>query len=289
MQIFNNDQLHLINKGVMYQNVLKTQIQEALQNNPFNENYIISSLPGLGKSHETAEAIKQMAEPPLLIEGNAGIIGLTLDIATQLYLANGRPMHVVLDDCDVLFEDKNTNITKKMFDQSRVLKYGKNWRRGFAGMTTDLQWEALESFARDDRAGLEIPTDNITFLVLTNRYLHTINDVDGMDAGSKKHSQATDLYAIRRRVEYKSIEMTDIELWGYVANVVLNSNICEKAIKFNRTITDAEKHQMLEWMFYNWSRATERNLSLAEKMSKDLMRYPNNYKDIWAQNYLQVK
>ncbi len=287
--MFDNDQLHLINKGQMHQSVLKAQIAEALQNNPFNENYIISSLPGLGKSYEAKEAIDQMSDPPLLIEGDAGIIGLTVDIATHRYLAGGRHTYAVLDDCDVLFEDKNTNITKKMFDQSRVLKYGKNWRRGFAGMTTDIQWEALESFARDDRAGLEIPTDNITFLMLTNRYLHTINDVEGYEAGTKRHSVATDLYAIRRRVEYKSIEMTDLELWGYVANVVLNSNICDKATKFKRIFTNAEKDQMLEWMYTRWDRVTERNLSLAEKMSKDVVRFPNNYKDIWAQNYLQVK
>jgi hypothetical protein len=286
MQVFDNDQLHLINKGKMYQDVLRTQIQEALFNNPFNENYIISSLPGLGKSHETDSAIQTMSQKPLRIDGNAGMIALTVDIATALYLAGGNKIAVVLDDCDVLFEDKNANTTKKMFDQSRVLKYGKNWRRGFAGMTTDLQWEALESFARDDRAGLEIPTNNITFLVLTNRYLHTINDVDGMDAGTKKHSVATDLYGIRRRVEYKPIEMNTLELWGYVANVVLNEKICEK---FKPNITDAEKAQQLEWMFNKWANVTERNLSLAEKMTKDMVRYPKNYKDIWAQNYLQVK
>jgi hypothetical protein len=153
-------------------------------------------------------------------------------------------------------------------------------------MTTELQWEALESFSRDDRAGLEIPTDNITFLVLTNRYLHTINDVEGLDAGTKRHSVATDLHAIRRRVEYKSIEMTELELWGYVANVVINEQICEK---FKPNISSAEKDQMMEWAYNRWDRVTERNLSLAEKMTKDMVRFPKNYKDIWAQNYLQVK
>jgi len=286
MQVFDNDQLHLINKGQMHQSVLRNQISEALNNNPFNENYILSSLPGMGKSHETEQAIKCMTDAPLLIEGNAGMIALTVDIATHLYLSGGRRSTVVLDDCDVLFEDKNVNTTKKMFDQSRVLKYGKNWRRGFAGMTTELQWQALESFARDDRAGLEIPTDNITFLVLTNRYLHTINDVEGLDAGTKRHSVATDLHAIRRRVEYKSIEMTELELWGYVANVVINEQICEK---FKPNISGAEKDQMMEWAYNRWDRVTERNLSLAEKMTKDMVRFPKNYKDIWAQNYLQVK
>jgi hypothetical protein len=71
-----------------------------------------------------------------------------------------------------------------------------------------------------------------------------------------------------------------------VANVVINEQICEK---FKPNISGAEKDQMMEWAYNRWDRVTERNLSLAEKMTKDMVRFPKNYKDIWAQNYLQVK
>lgn len=279
-----DDQKHMIKKGKMQQLILRNQITEALQNNPHNDNYVISSPPGLGKSHETEKFISSMSERPITIDGNSGIFNLMVDIATASYLRGGAHMTVVLDDCDVLFEPKNINIAKKMFDQARKMVYGKNWR-SLKGQLTELQYEAIEHFSGEDRAGFEVPTNNITFLILTNRYLPTVNDVNSLEEGSRRHSVATDLYAIRRRTQCNPIDMPDDVLWGYVANVVLNESICEK---FKENITEAEKYQIVEWMHKYWDRVTERNLSLAEKMTKDMIRYPDMYLDIWKNNYLDA-
>ena len=106
MQVFNKDQLHYISKGQVHQKTLKNHINEALFNNPFNANYILASLPGLGKSFETQEALKQITNnPPLVIEGTASMPAFTIDIATAVYLSGGQHLVVVLDDCDVLFEN----------------------------------------------------------------------------------------------------------------------------------------------------------------------------------------
>jgi hypothetical protein len=77
--------------------------------------------------------------------------------------------------------------------------------------------------------------------------------------------------------------MSTEHLWGYVANVVLNEKICEK---FMPNIDEKYKIQILTWCYSNWSKVTERNLSLVEKMTKDIVRYPKNYLDIWKHNYL---
>jgi hypothetical protein len=135
-------------------------------------------------------------------------------------------------------------------------------------------------------SGFSVPTRDTTFLILTNRYLATVNDVERLDAGSSKEAKSTDLYAIRRRTEYKDISMTANELWGYVANIVLNHQICEK---FMPNITLDYKHQILSWAFTNWSKVTERNLSLVEKMTKDIVRYPTSYVDIWKSEYIQTE
>ena len=111
------------------------------------------------------------------------------------------------------------------------------------------------------------------------------NEVENMDPTSGAAGKATDLYAIRRRTETKEIEMDSNELWGYVANVVLNGKICEK---FMPKINAGYKNQILDWCFKNWDNVTERNLSLIEKMTKDIVRYPSDYLDIWNSNYLQV-
>ena len=251
--------------------------------NKFKENYIVSSVPGLGKSFEMSKIYSTLNQDQVvLIEGSAGIFSFIIDITTAVYLSAGKPLTVILDDCDVLFEDKNLNIAKKMFDQTRKLIYGKN-ARTLKSFCTDLQWQAIQSFLEDDRAGFSVDLNTVTFIILTNRHLPTINEVEAQQAGSKKDTMFTDLYAIRRRTKYKEIGMSNEELWGYVANVVLNEQICEKFIS---DISLKQKEQILTWCWANWSNVSERNLSLIEKMTKDIDNYPTNYVDIWKTEYL---
>lgn len=285
MQIFNKDQLHYISKGQVHRATLRTQIDEALNNNPFRENFVISSMPGLGKSFEMDKALKLMTNRPLVFNGTASMPSFIIDVTTAVFLARGQHLTVVLDDCDVIFEDKNVNIAKKMFDDARILRYGKV-TRGLYQFCTDLQIEAIENFVVPDSAGFTVPLSDVTFVTLTNRHLPTVNEVDAMDPATAKHSKAKDLYAIRRRTEYKEITMDNLELWGYVADVILNEKICEK---FVPNITTSQKEQIATWMYTNWDSVTERNLSLAEKMTKDMVRYPRDYLDIWSTNYIQVK
>jgi hypothetical protein len=288
-QAFDQDQLHAIAKGKTKHDVLKNTINEALFNNPFNANFILSSPPGLAKSYETSQALDQLKAQgthaePVIIEGSATLPAFTIDMATAVYLSGGKPLTVVLDDCDMLFEDKNLNTTKKMFDDTKALKYNKNFR-ALKAFCTDLQFEAIESFSSDDKAGFSVPLNNVTFLILTNRYFPTINEVEAQEGGTRKESKYTDLHAIRRRTEGETIAMDTDTLWGYVANIVINAKICEK---FKPAITLQEKVQILEWLHARWERVTERNLSLVEKMTKDMVRYPNGYKDIWTK-YLEIK
>ena len=287
MQVFDADQLHYINKGAIHHQTLKNRINEALFNNPFKSNFVISSLPGLGKSYETHAALKTLTGfEPVIFEGSASMPAYAIEYATAKYLAVQQNKHlfVVNDDCDVLYEDKNSNVAKKMFDDTRMLKYGKNFR-GLKHLCTDLQFEACEYWnsKNPNSPGFSVPTTDSTFLILTNRHFATVNEVEQADAGSSKETKLTDLYSIRRRTEYKEIEMTHNELWGYVANIVLNEKICEK---FMPNITQQLKEQILIWAFSNWANVTERNLSLAEKMTKDIVRYPTSYVDIWKSEYL---
>lgn len=286
IQVFNTDQLFLIKKGQIHRQTLKNEIDQALNNNQFGDNFIISSLPGLGKSYEMDLAINRMSNPPLIFKGDNGFFGYFLDITTAIYL-NGGPQNklvVVNDDCDVLFEDKIINTTKKMFDDTRILRYGKNYR-SLRPLCSDTQWLAVQSFADDSRAGLDIDVKNVTFITLTNCHLHTVDEVEAQEDGSAKWSKYNSRYAIRRRTEYKEIEMPSLELWGYVADVVLNEQICEKHFP---GIKQAHKEQILLWCYQKWDKGiTERNLSIIEKMTKKIVQYPNNYLDIWEQEYVK--
>lgn len=286
LQVFSKDQLHFISKGAIHRQTLRNQINEALTQNQFGDNFIISSLPGLGKTYEMGQAMKQLKDPPLLFTGDNGFFGYMLDVLTAIYLNGGtkNKLTVINDDCDVLFEDKVINTTKKMFDDSRVLRYGKNYK-SLKGLCSDTQWEAVLSFANDARAGLEIDVSNVTFITLTNCHLHTVDEVEAQEEGSPKYAKYNARYAIRRRTEYKEIEMPVMELWGYVADVVLNEKLCEN---IDPTISQGHKEQILQWCFNKWDKGiTERNLSIVEKMTKKIVQYPTDYLDIWEQEYVK--
>ena len=275
-------------EGALRQRVLEDYIDDAFNNNMFNENFVISSLPGLGKTFTTQKELqKHSRDEFILIEGNSSLPGFIIDVTTAVYLAQqkGTNLTIVLDDCDVIFQDKNINTAKKMFDDTRALKYNKP-ASALKNFCTDLQTEAIEFFQDEDRSGFSVPLDNVTFIILSNRLLPTANQVDKLEVGSNKHTLQTDLLAIRRRVQYKQIDMDLDVLWGYVANVTLNTDICDKAVKFTRKFNEAELEQIVVWLDKNWDKVTERNLSIVEKMARDMVRYPDEYVDIWDINYV---
>lgn len=277
-------------EGALRQRVLEDYINDAFNNNLFGENFVISSLPGLGKTFTTQKELDNHSEDEfILIEGNSSLPGFIIDVTTAVWLSiqKGTKLAIVLDDCDVIFQDKNINTAKKMFDDTRALKYNKP-ASALKNFCTDLQKQALEYFAEqhEDRSGFSVPLDNVTFIVLSNRLLPTANQVDSVEYGTTKHTLLTDLLAIRRRVQYKQIDMDLPTLWGYVANVVLNTNICEKAVKFTRKFEQEELEQIVTWLDKNWGKVTERNLSIVEKMARDMVRYPDEYVDIWDINYV---
>lgn len=280
-QVFTIDQINLINKGKFHHTKLKNLIQAGMT--CIDDNTIISSSPGLGKSFECDAFMQTLPNQPLFFTGTPSMPAFIVDIATAVYLNGNNPLFVVLDDCDLLFMDVNVNTTKKMFDQTKLLKYNKV-TTGLKAFCNETQWEAIQYFTDPKRAGFDVPLKNVNFLILTNRHLPTINEVNDQKIGSKKHSVDTDLHAIRRRVDYQEITMPDDELWGYVAHITLNSNICQKHL---RNITSTQIEQILTWCFYNWANVTERNLSLIEKLTKDMKKYPNNYLDMWKVNYVQ--
>jgi hypothetical protein len=248
----------------------------------FNDNFIIQSLPGLGKSYETHKVLSTLSTPPLLIEGSTSLSSFGIDLATAMYLNQGNRTTVVLDDCDSLFDNANINTMKGMFGTSKTFSYNKDVKRLY-GTMTELNRQAVEHFADPERKGFRLPLDNVTVIILTNIHMPTINEVTSAKTVAKQ-TELGHLHAIRRRVEYKFIDMELMELWGYVANITLNGSICEKFIP---SITYEQKVQLAQWCYSNWDSMTERNLSIVEKMTKDIVRYPNNYMDIWQQEYLE--
>ena len=286
IQVFNKDQLHHIQKGADYRVILRNHIDEALNRNKFKRNYILSSLPGLGKTHEMEQAVSKLTNEPVIMRGDGSPYNYFIDLATAMYLNGGadNPLTVINDDCDILFNDKNINVTKNAFNNSRLYKYAKNYTT-LKPLCSDVQWAALEYFADATKAGIELDVSNVTFIILTNMHLQDVHEVSAQEPGSTKYEKYNNRYAIRRRTQYKEIDMPTMDLWGYVADVVLNEQICEKFIP---NISKGHKEQILQWLYTKWENdVTEQNLSIVEKMTMDIANYPNDYLDIWELEYVR--
>jgi hypothetical protein len=170
-----------------------------------------------------------------------------------------------------------------MFDADRnVLKYGKQLG-GQYHQLDDTQKAAIDYFRTDGKSGFEIPTDRFVFITLTNKWFPTSDDVD--TASDSKKDYYGGLAAIRRRTQFKEIVFDKGVDWGYCANILLNSTLAEQ---WKPNITLDEKIEILRFTSptNNWDKMTERNLSVFDKMVKDIVRFPNSYYDRWISQYI---
>lgn len=284
-EFFDSDQINLINKGALQQMVLRQAIDEALNHNPFNENYYIFSPPGLGKSYELDRSLSQMTNRPLVLEGNTSPFAFLADVQTALYYQPTGKVIIALDDCDSLMTEKNVNMLKGMFGNRRLLSWNKANGHSLLGGLSEEQQIAMEAAKSPDRNGWQIDVSRVTFIVLSNIPLPTANQVDNASTLDKRTTLGH-MSAIRRRNQVKDIEMDRDVLWGYVAHITMTEQVCEK---FLPTIRQDQKAAMLLWCEKYWDNVKERNISLIEKMTKDMVRFPTNYKDIWKTNYLEIQ
>jgi hypothetical protein len=76
--------------------------------------------------------------------------------------------------------------------------------------------------------------------------------------------------------------MTNAELWGFLADVVLNTS-CLDSFQFDEQV----KHDILNFLWDNWFFLTERSIRLVEKMASVISEYPEDYESIWKIDFLK--
>jgi hypothetical protein len=268
---------------------LQDKVKEALLNNPFDDHYLIYSEPGFSKTYTTQRVCNENGIEAVTMNGNLGLFAFAADLAYVLNNVedDGEKIKVVFDDCDSLFEKNNINVLKGMFDKSRnVLGWNKALTGAVLSSLDEEQIEALMKFKVKGKSGFEIPTDRFTFITLTNKPLASSIDIE--NATESKKQIRKDENAIRRRVEYEDLTMETQTAWGYCAHVLLTQKLIEKYIP---NATFEQKLEMLNWTSptNKWDRITDRNLSLFEKMAKDMVKYPNGkYLDKWESSYVKI-
>jgi hypothetical protein len=192
----------------------------------------------------------------------------------------------VLFRSDSLFEKgDNLNALKGLFDKDRnVLSYRKQLGAQYHSLD-DMQKNAIDHFKEEGRSGFAIPTDRFVFITLTNKSFPTTDDID--NASDSKKEYLKDLGAIRRRIQFKELDFAYGVDWGYAAHILINYKLAEKWMP---EITEEQKLEILKFTSptNNWSRLVERNISLFDKMVKDMVRFPENYYDRWISQYIKA-
>ena len=80
----------------------------------------------------------------------------------------------------------------------------------------------------------------------------------------------------------QDFSLTNAELWGWIADVILNTDCLTK---FN--ITDDEKFIILDFLWDNWESLTERSIRLIEKMAIIKQEYPDSFQSVWEIDFIK--
>ena len=285
-------ELSYIAQGADKYDFFLSDLTYALTHNPFADHYFFSSDPGYSKTFSANKLIGELGLENQVIKfnGEFGFFAFAADIATVLIRMqeidpNGTSkIYALLDDSDSLLDKKNINSTKNMFNSKNpVLEYRKSLGGQYSSLD-DTQKAAINQFKTEGRSGFCIPLDRFVFIFLSNKALANSDDI--ARATDNRVEYVKSLAAIHRRVEYKEIEFAPGVDWGYCAHIFTTYPMAEQ---FMPNITDEQKIEILQFTSptNNWNRIKDRNLSVFEKMVKDMVRFPNNYRTRWVDQYLK--
>jgi len=265
----------------------QADVEDGLTNNVFGDHYMFSSTPGYGKTETLKRQAEKLGISMIKFEGSQGLFAFCADVATILLQApdDDSKIYCLFDDCDSLFsKGDNLNTIKGLFDKGRnVLSYRKQLGGQYSQLD-DTQQAAIDAFREEGRGGFSIPTERFVFITLTNKAFPTTDQIEQASDSRKEYYNG--LNAIRRRVQYKQMDLGSGIDWGYCAHILMTSDLVER---FYPEITEEEKIEILKFTSptNNWSNMMERNLSTFEKMAKDMVRFPDNYYDRWISQYLK--
>ncbi len=232
MKPFTDWQKSFIEHGELMTKRLKDIVQAALGGSPLavevKRHTYIYSPPGAGKTFTVASAAMAAGVTPLEIRGTASIPGFARKLAYAVYKAQGNDIVVWVDDCDMLFADEQSlNVMKGVLDEEvSVLSWNKNIaaqiNRDVASSDPHTQQIglAMKSFQEPGSPGVDIPTNNVRFIITSNKDLCEPGMVGlpGKAVSKRLMHEA----AIRDRVNYHSFSLTRRESWGWLAATLLD-------------------------------------------------------------------
>ena len=244
----------------------------------------VFGFPGIGKSYEITKHLNESGTRYLMVTGNVSNFAFGIQLAVINFLnPNQERIIVFCDDVDTLVSTESScNQLKSALHGPRVFTYEKSLQSQWSNLS-ELQREAIKHHQEDGKMGFQVPTSTMSFILVSNIQLPTDDEVRLAREKSKgKASLLAHKNAIRSRCMVQDFSLTNGELWGWIADVILNTSCLDQ---FN--MSDEEKLIILDFLWDNWESLTERSIRLIEKMAIIKNEYPETYEMVWGIDFLK--
>ena len=244
----------------------------------------VFGFPGIGKSYEITKHLNESGTRYLMVTGNVSMFAFGVQLAVINFSNPSQERLIVFcDDVDTLVStEASCNQLKSALHGPKMFTYEKSLQSQWSNLS-ELQREAIKYHQEDGKMGFQVPTASMSFLLVSNIQLPTDDEVRLAREKSKgKASLLAHKNAIRSRCMVQDFSLTNAELWGWIADVILNTECLNQ---FN--MTDEEKLIILNFLWDNWESLTERSIRLIEKMAIIKNEYPDSYEIVWGIDFLK--
>jgi hypothetical protein len=268
-------------KGQEYRSLFVSSVEEFFEDQ--DHHLYIAGQPGVGKTWTVEELAEQKQIKLLTIKGNMSQWAFVKLIAVAVYLLDPKEyLAVYIDDMNDIFVPSKgfLDMFKIAMDKSSDrLEYNVSLGAQVS-QSEELEQEAIEHWKslNPNRTGFVIPFNGrVKFCFTMNTPLATKQDLEKHPVGSTKWTVLNNKHAIYSRVTPEDLIMDQETYWGWIADVVWNSNMCQGA-------TEEQRAEMLNWLWDNWDNVKETSVRFVEdKLWRYMAKYPNrrDYKARW--------
>lgn len=244
----------------------------------------IYGYPGIGKSYEIRNRLVNAGTKHVMVTGNVSMFAFGVQLAVINFLnPNQERIIVFCDDVDTLVANEiSCNMLKSALHGPKVFTYEKSLQSQWSNLS-EVQKEAIRYHQDDEKMGFQVPTGSMSFLIVSNIQLPTDDEVRHAREKSKsKSSLLAHKNAIRSRCMVQDFSLSNAELWGWIADVVLNTTCLD-----GLNLSVEQKESILDFIWDNWESLTERSIRLIEKMVIIMQEYPDTYMSVWEIDFLK--
>ncbi len=244
----------------------------------------IYGYPGIGKSFEIKNRLEAAGAKFVMVTGNVSMFAFGVQLAVINFLnPNQERIIVFCDDVDTLVANETScNMLKSALHGPKIYTYEKSLQSQWSNLS-ELQKEAIKYHQDDEKMGFQVPTGSMSFLIVSNIQLPTDDEVRKAREKSKsKSSLLAHKNAIRSRCMVQDFSLSNAELWGWIADVVLNTPCLDEL-----ELSVDQKQSILDFIWDNWESLTERSIRLIEKMAIIMQEYPETFLSVWEIDFLK--